>query len=75
MFNRMRQILNISLPEETVKMIKQEAKQEGFVSVSEFIRHVIRLYNTKKLLKDINQSRKEYAAGKGKVLKSFKDLR
>lgn len=71
----MRQILNISLPEETVKMIKQEAKQEGFVSVSEFIRHVIRVYNTKKLLKGIRQSQKEFAAGKGKVLKSFKDLR
>ncbi len=71
----MRQILNISLPEDTVKMIKQEAKKEGFVSVSEFIRHVLRVYNTKKLLKDIRQSQKEFAAGKGKVLKSFKDLR
>lgn len=70
----MRQILNISLPEQTVKMIKQEAKEEGFVSVSEFIRHVIRVYNTKKLVRDVKQSEKEYAKGKGKVLKSFKDL-
>jgi Arc/MetJ-type ribon-helix-helix transcriptional regulator len=70
----MRHILNISLPKETIKMIKEEAKQEGFVSVSEFIRHVIRAYNYKKLVRDVKQSRKEIAAGKGKVLKSFKDL-
>lgn len=71
----MRQILNISLPEETVKMIKQEAKKEGFVSVSEFIRHVIRVYNTKKLVRGVRQSEKEYAQGKGKELRSLKDLR
>lgn len=71
----MRHILNISLPEQTVKMIKEEAKEEGFVSVSEFIRHVIRLYNTKKLVMDVKQSQKEIAAGKGKVLRSLKDLR
>jgi len=71
----MRQILNISLPEETVKMIKLEAKQEGFVSVSEFIRHVIRVYNTKKLVRGVRLSEKEFAEGKGKELKSLKDLR
>ncbi len=70
----MRKILNISLPEETVNMIKQEAKQEGFVSVSEFIRHVIRVYNSKKLVKGVRQSEKEFAQGKGKVLRSLKDL-
>lgn len=71
----MRDILSISLPEKTVKEIKKQAKEGGFVSVSEFIRHMMRLWNTHKLIADVEQSRKEFAAGKGKILHSFKDLR
>ena len=70
----MRQIVNISLPKETVKMIKEEVKSGGFASVSEFMRHIIRLWRTEKLAGEIRQSEGEYAAGKGKVLKSLKDL-
>ena len=70
----MRQILNISLPSATVKMIKTEVKKGGYASVSEFMRHLIRLWNTEKLVGDVKQSRKEFADGKGKVLKSLKDL-
>ncbi len=71
----MRQIVNISLPEETVKMIKAEVKAGGYASISEFMRHLIRLWNTKKLLNDIKAAEKEFAEGKGKVLRSLKDLR
>ena len=71
----MRQIINISLPKETVKMIKAEVKTGGYASLSEFMRHLIRLWNTKKLLNDIKAGEKAFKAGKWKKLKSLKDLR
>lgn len=70
----MRQIVNISLPEETVKMIKSEVKKGGYASISEFMRHLIRLWHTQQLIGDIRQSKKEFADGKEKVLKSLEDL-
>lgn len=70
----MRQIVNISLPGETVKMIKQEVKDGGYASVSEFMRHLIRLWKTDKLMGEIRQSESEFAAGKGKELKSLNDI-
>ncbi len=70
----MRQIVNISLPEETVKMIKSEVKKGGYASISEFMRYIIRLWRTDQLIGDINQSKKEFSDGKGKILKSLKDL-
>jgi putative addiction module CopG family antidote len=71
----MRNILNISLPEEMVKLIKSEVKTGKFASTSEFMRHLIRMWNTEKLAQDVEQSRAEIVAGKGKVLRSLKDLR
>ncbi len=70
----MRQIVNISLPSETVKMIKQEVKNGGYASVSEFMRHLIRMWHTDQLAGEIRQSEKEFAAGKGKELKSLDDM-
>lgn len=57
-----------------VKAIKKEVKECDFASVSEFIRHLIRLYNTEKLAKELEESRKAFERGEGMVLKSFKDL-
>lgn len=71
----MRNIMNISLPKEMVVDIKREVKAGKFASTSEFVRHLIRLWNTEQLMRDVEQSRKEIAAGKGRVLRSLKDLR
>ncbi len=71
----MRNIINISLPEKMSKMVDKEVKQGGFSTKSEFFRHLIRIWEEQKLLDELQESRKEIAAGKGKVLKSFKDLR
>lgn len=70
----MREVMNISLPKETVKMIKEEVKKGGFVSVSEFMRHVIRLWHTEKMMGEIKESEKEYSEGKGKELKSLSEM-
>ncbi len=58
-----------------VKQIKAEVKSNNFASTSEFMRHLIRLWNTEKLAQDIEKSRAEIRAGKGKILRSLKDLR
>ncbi len=71
----MRNIVNISLPKQMVRVIKKEVKLEGYASVSEFIRHLIREWNTNKLAEELKKDRLRFEAGKGKVLKSLKDLR
>ena len=72
----MRNIINISMPAETVKFIKQEVKKGKYASVSEFFRALLRDYEKEsKLLAGLEESHREFKEGKGKVLRSFKDLR
>ncbi|TSC62870.1 MAG: hypothetical protein G01um101448_519 [Parcubacteria group bacterium Gr01-1014_48] len=68
----MRNIVNISLPDSLVKEVEQEVKNGGFASKSEFFRHVLREH---RLAKELANDRKSFERGKGKVLKSLRDLR
>lgn len=71
----MRTILNISVPAELAREVRREVKAGKFASLSEFIRHLVRLWRTEQLMQEIEQSRHEIAAGKGKLLRSLRDLR
>jgi len=71
----MRNIINISLPQIMVKEIKTTVKKQGFASVSEFFRSLIRSWQAGNLLLEIEKSKKEIEAGQGKTLHSLKDLR
>ena len=71
----MRNIVNISLPESMVKTIKKDVKEGQYSSTSEFIRHLIRLWNTKRLGQELKKDRKLFEAKEGVELKSLKDLR
>lgn len=71
----MREIINISLPPQMAKTIKNEVKTGDYSSVSEFFRDLLRDWQENKLLEELNASRAEIAAGKGKTLKSLKRLR
>ncbi|MFA6436803.1 MAG: ribbon-helix-helix domain-containing protein [Candidatus Paceibacterota bacterium] len=71
----MREIINISLPSQMAKTVRKATKDGGYISVSEFFRGLFRDWQENQLLKELNLSRKEINAGKGKVLKSLKDLR
>lgn len=62
------------MPLSMLKFIKKEVKEGGYASVSEFLRHLVREWQQEKLLKELNQQTKDFEAGKGIVLKSFKDL-
>ena len=67
----MRNIINISLPKEMAKEVEKKVKKGKFASTSEYIRSLLR---QDEFERDIEISRKEFAAGKGKLLKSLKDL-
>ena len=60
---------------EMIKSIKEEVKEGQFASVSEFIRHLIRLHNTQKLARELKKDSMAFDRGEGIELKSsFRDL-
>ncbi len=71
----MRNIINISLPASMTKSVEKEVREGGFATKSEFFRHLLRVWNTYKLAGELEESRKEFETGKGKVLRSLRDLR
>ena len=71
----MRNVVNISLPENMVKVVEDEVKSKNFSTKSEFFRMLLRLWMEKEMADELEKSRKELRQGKGKLLKSLKDLR
>lgn len=60
----MRTVLNISLPKAMADEVKQEVKEGKFASTSEFFRHILRVWNTKKLARDIKKADKDWKNGR-----------
>mgnify|MGYP001602615449 FL=1 len=71
----MRNVINISLPENMVKAIEEKIKKNHFATKSEFFRNLIRLWMEGKLAEELEESRNELRQGKGQLLKSLKNLR
>lgn len=71
----MRSIINISVPTVVKKEVEQAVKKGGYASKSEFIRDMLRLWKEEQLLQELRESQREIARGKGKTLRSLKDLR
>lgn len=71
----MRSIVSLSLPAEIMALIKEEMKRRHFTSVSEYFRDLLRRHYEDALFEELLASQKEIAEGKGKVLKSLRDLR
>lgn len=71
----MREVINISLPSKMAKTVKRAVDEGNFMSTSEFFRELLRDWQAGKLLRELQGSRREIAAGKGKVLRSLKSLR
>ncbi len=71
----MREIINISLPSQMATTVKKAVKEGDYISTSEFFRDLLRDWQEGKLLSELNESREEIKAGKGKTLKSLKELR
>lgn len=71
----MRKIVNISLPEELEKKVKNAIRDGGYATKSEFFRDLLRLWEEEKILREIRLSQAEIAKGKGKTLRSLRELR
>lgn len=71
----MRSVISISLPESMVRAVEEKIKKSHFSTKSEFFRNLIRLWMEGKLAEELEESRKELHQGKGRLLKSLKNLR
>ena len=71
----MRSIVNISLPTQLNLIVEKEIAKGHYSSKSEFFRNLLRLWIEGRLVLELNESREELKAGKGKLLKSLSDLR
>ena len=71
----MRKIINLSVPAGMAKSIDDIVAKGNYASKSEFFRDLLRMWMEGRILKELNESREELSSGKGRVLKSLKDLR
>lgn len=71
----MRTIINISVPKETAQEAKRAARADGFASVSEYFRHLLREEKRRKLAVELEAQTRQFKQGKGKLLRSLRDLR
>ncbi len=71
----MRQIINLSLPPKMSAVVTKEVKTGKYSSTSEFFRELLRAWMEERLFIELRESRKEIVAGKGRILRSLKDLR
>jgi len=74
----MREIITLSVPSKTKKLIKKRAKLNGFASVSAYIKFLVSedddLISEDKLMAEVKQARKDYREGKAIEADSIEDL-
>lgn len=70
----MRNIMTISVPASVKKSVEYMMKENKYASVSELFRDSIRSLEEDQLIKSIMESEREFALGKGKRLRSLRDL-
>lgn len=70
----MRTILNISLPSQMASIVNEAVKTGNYSTKSEFFRDLLRQYSENILLNKLKKSQQEIRQGKGKILKSLRDL-
>ena len=62
------------MPPAAKKHLDRMVKESNYASVSELFRDAIQALEELTLVKNIEQSEREFAAGKGKKLNSLQDL-
>ena len=70
----MRTVVNVSLPKELVTVVDEAVGSGFFASKSEFFRSLLRDWVGSRLVSDVEESELEFAKGKGRRLRSLKDL-
>lgn len=62
------------MPVALKKNVDLAVKEGNYASISEFFRDAVRAWQEEQLYQSVLRSKKEIREGKGKVLKSLKDL-
>ncbi len=62
------------MPASLKRNVDLAVKEGSYASVSEFFRDAVRAWKEEQLYQSILQSEKEFREGKGKKLRSLKDL-
>lgn len=70
----MRNVITISVPPRVKKSIDSIMKENKYASVSELFRDAVRSLEDDTLIRSMIESEREFALGKGKRLRSLKDL-
>lgn len=70
----MRSVINISLPKSMADLVEKEVKSGNFATKSEFVRTLVRKWEEDTLLRELKESQREISRGRGKILRSLKDL-
>lgn len=70
----MRAVINISLPQAMASLVNDVVDTGKYTSKSEFFRSLLRGWLENKAIQDLDLSREELRAGKGKLLNSLSDL-
>lgn len=70
----MRNIITISVPSSVKRSIDSIMKENKYASVSELFRDAVRSLEDDTLIQSIMESEREFTAGKGKRLRSLRDL-
>jgi Arc/MetJ-type ribon-helix-helix transcriptional regulator len=71
----MRTILNLSLPQDLALAVDNAVGSGNYASKSEFFRMLLRDWLEMRLVSGLKASQKELRSGKGRLLKSLKNLR
>lgn len=71
----MRTVVNVSLPQELTTVVDEAVESGFFASKSEFFRSLLRDWVENQLVSEVEESEREFAMGKGRRLRSLKDLR
>ena len=62
------------MPPKLFSKVESVVRERNYSSISEFIRDAIRAWEDEDLYQSVLKSEKEFAQGKGKRLRSLKDL-
>jgi Arc/MetJ-type ribon-helix-helix transcriptional regulator len=70
----MRTTSSISMPPKIKERVDYLVKTNNYASVSELFRDALRALEDEKLIEGIMESEREFATGKGKKLRSLRDI-
>lgn len=71
----MRTVVNISLPLQLSSIVEKAVASGQYASKSEFFRSLLRMWIEGRFASELEESKKELKAGRGKLLQSLVDLR